>query len=98
MREKICAWSPSWLGSIRDNKEPSALTIPLVTVLANPNGLPMAITSSPTLKCFVVPIGILGKFFLSIFNTARSVKESVPIIFALLMDPSVSLTLMLVAS
>ena len=42
-------------------ERPVALIIPTVTVLSNPNGLPMAIANSPGCKVSELPIVKVGK-------------------------------------
>ena len=64
-------WS---VGRLRE----SADTMPAVTVLSRPKGLPMAATHSPTLSWLESPIFSAGKSFASIFTTAISVCLSVP--------------------
>ena len=56
---------------------PIALTMPIVTVLPIPNGLPMASTTSPTLTALVSATAVVGKWSRLIFSTARSVQGSV---------------------
>ena len=58
---------------------PLALTIPAVTVDDNENGLPTAITHSPTCTFLELPSVIAGKPLSLIFITARSVDGFVPI-------------------
>ena len=59
-----------------------ALTIPAVTVLLSPRGFPTASTHSPTLMSSLLAIVIAGRFFPSIFMSARSVVLSAPIMRA----------------
>ena len=58
----------------------TALTIPAVTLLSKPKGLPIAIANSPTWTLSESPSSAAVKPVLSIFITAKSVWESVPII------------------
>ena len=58
---------------------PSALTIPEVTVLPSPNGLPIAITKSPTSTASDSPIIISVRSFASTLSKAISVAGSEPI-------------------
>ena len=64
-------WS---LGRLRESAE----TMPAVTVLSRPNGLPMAATHSPTLSLLESPILSTGRSFASILMTAMSVCLSEP--------------------
>ena len=65
---------------------PLALTIPVVTVLLKPKGLPIAITQSPTRSTSELPKVTAGKeSFVSILMTAKSVFGSSPRIFALVL-------------
>src|SRR5581483_1379256 len=58
---------------------PLALTMPAVTVLLSPKGLPIAMTQSPTCKASESPRGATGRSpLVSIFNTAKSVLGSRP--------------------
>ena len=57
--------------------------MPAVTVFSNPNGEPIAITHSPTRTLLLPPKVIVGRFLLSIFTTATSVRRSDPMILAL---------------
>ena len=66
-------------GSARD----LALTMPEVTVLSRPYGVPIATTHSPTRVASGLPILTIGRFFASIFSTATSVVRSLPSTFAL---------------
>ena len=59
-----------------------ALTMPAVTVLFSPKGLPTAITHSPTLIFSESPTGRVGRFLPSILMSARSVALSVPMMRA----------------
>jgi hypothetical protein len=63
----------------------SAETMPVVTVCSSPNGLPIAITWSPTCILLESPSGIGRSFTLpgSTFSSARSVDGSLPRTFAL---------------
>ena len=67
--------------------------IPEVTVPPNPNGLPIAITQSPTLALSESP-NLTGKNFSSdlIFKTAISDKGSAPTISAAYSFPSFKVT------
>ena len=57
--------------------------IPVVTVVPNPRGLPIAITHSPILSESEFPIRTsLIESCVSIFKRAKSVRASVPIILA----------------
>ncbi len=68
---------------------PLALTMPAVTVLLRPKGLPIATTQSPTLMPSESPSLAVGKLFAgSIFSTARSVFGSRPITLASSSRPS----------
>ena len=60
-----------------------AETMPAVTVLLSPKGLPTAITHCPTFSLSESPMGRVGKFLPSILIRARSVVGSVPMILAL---------------
>ena len=60
----------------------TALIIPDVTLLLNPNGFPIAIANSPTCTPSESPSSAAVKPVLFILITARSVCSSVPIIFA----------------
>ena len=73
-------------------KRPLALTIPEVTVWFKPNGLPIAMTGSPTSSFSESPNGITGRFDASILMSAMSVFGSLPITFALNSLASLSLT------
>src|SRR5438270_423321 len=64
-------------------KRSLALTMPLVTVCSRPNGLPMAITGSPTSRRSESPNGSAGRLLPSIFSSATSVRGSSPTTFAL---------------
>src|SRR5438105_13588492 len=67
----------------------SALTIPLVTVSARPNGLPIATTPSPTATLLESP-SVRGKSIddgASTFTTATSVDASLPTTRALYLAP-----------
>ena len=52
--------------------------MPCVTVLPNPNGLPIASTVSPTCTESSVPKVIAGRSLTSAFSTARSESGSLP--------------------
>ena len=65
-------------GSERD----FALTMPEVTVLSSPYGVPIATTQSPTRVVAGSPSFTTGRFFASIFSTATSVAASLPSTFA----------------
>jgi hypothetical protein len=57
--------------------------MPLVTVPPRPNGLPTAMTQSPTLALSLSPNLTKGSGFgASIFSSARSVFTSLPMILA----------------
>ena len=72
---------------------PFALTIPDVTVLVKPKGLPIAITQSPTLSSSELPKVALDSVALeSILRTARSVFGSRPRILALYCCLSLNVT------
>ncbi|MCY1466638.1 hypothetical protein D9M71_850040 [compost metagenome] len=66
--------------------------MPMVTVWPTPNGLPMASATSPMRMLSERPTVIAGKFFKSIFRTARSVSGSLPITRARVSRPSLSAT------
>ena len=71
-----------------------ALTIPVVTVLASPSGLPTAMTGSPTETAAESAIAMGARFvggFLRV-RTARSVEGSVPAIVASYVRPSDKVT------
>ena len=55
-----------------------AETIPAVTVLLSPSGLPTASTHSPTFRSSLLAIAIVGRFLPSTLMRARSVVLSVP--------------------
>ena len=76
---------------------PVALTIPVVTVCSRPNGLPIAMTGSPTCSSAELPSGITGRPVASTLSRARSVLGSRPTTFAGSSRPSESLTLISVA-
>jgi len=61
-----------------------ALTIPVVRVWSNPNGLPIAKTFWPTNRLLDVPIFIGLNFSTGafIFNTAKSLDWSIPTMLA----------------
>jgi hypothetical protein len=56
--------------------------MPAETVLARPNGLPIASTQSPTRSAFESPSGSAGSSRASILRMAMSVGGSVPMIWA----------------
>ena len=60
---------------------PLALTIPAVTVCSKPNGLPMAITQSPTSNWLELPRRAKGRLppDFRILIRARSILSSFPI-------------------
>jgi hypothetical protein len=60
-----------------------ALTMPAVTVLSRPNGEPIAMTHSPTLRRSTLPILTHGSAVASILSSATSVRWSLPMILAL---------------
>src|SRR4029079_534147 len=62
---------------------PRALTMPRVTVEFRPKGFPTASTYSPTCNCVASPQETVGRFWPSIFTTARSVFGSAPTILPL---------------
>ena len=66
--------------------------MPAVTVFSKPNGEPIAITHSPTLRRFTSPIFTAGKPVASILITATSVRLSEPMILALNSRLSVKVT------
>ncbi|MNC89824.1 hypothetical protein D3C83_58220 [compost metagenome] len=74
------------------SERPFAETMPAVTLLSKPNGEPIATTHSPTLSLFASPKRTTGRFPASIRITARSVRLSAPITFALYSRLSVSRT------
>ena len=57
---------------------PLALTTPTVTVWLSSNGLPMAITHSPTSRASELPRGSTGRLLPSILMMATSDCGSVP--------------------
>ncbi len=59
-----------------------ALTMPMVTVLPTPKGLPMARTTSPTSTLSLSARSMVGRFFASILMRAMSVASSLPMTFA----------------
>jgi hypothetical protein len=59
-------------------KRSLALTMPVVTVWSRPNGLPIAITGSPTCSLSESPNGSVGRPVASIFSSAMSVLPSLP--------------------
>ena len=70
-------WTNSSYGPL-PMKRSLALTIPVVTVWSRPNGLPIAITGSPTWSRSESPSGSTGRVAASILSSARSVGGSVP--------------------
>src|ERR1700741_4807172 len=58
------------------------LTMPAVTEFWKPNGEPIAITHSPTLRPDGSPVRTYGRPRASILSTATSVRESTPTTFA----------------
>ena len=70
-------WTNSSYGPLPMNRS-LALTIPVVTVWSRPNGLPIAITGSPTCSRSESPRGSTARAEESIFSKARSVGGSVP--------------------
>ena len=70
-----------------------ALTIPAVTEFSSPNGEPIAITHSPTLRRLESPILTAGKPLASILTTATSVRLSAPTMRALNSRLSVRVTI-----
>ena len=72
---------------------PRALTMPAVTEPPRPNGLPMAITQSPTRSALLSPNETEGSGCpASTLSTARSTRVSVPMTFALSVMLSCSVT------
>ena len=59
-----------------------ALTIPAVTVLLRPRGLPTASTHSPTFTSSLLAMTMAGRFLASILMRARSVVLSAPMMRA----------------
>ena len=59
-----------------------AETIPAVTVLFSPSGLPTASTHSPTFRSSLLAMAMVGRFLPSTLIRARSVVLSVPTIRA----------------
>ena len=93
----------SWSG----NSRPVWLIIPVVIVPARPNGLPIAITCSPTSSSEEFPIirGLRGGEeedssvrFSTISITAISLKISVPVTFAVYIFQSTNVILTILAS
>src|SRR5437773_2214048 len=76
---------------------PVALTMPVVTVCSSPNGLPIAITGSPTSSRAESPSGITGSPVASTFRRAMSVLGSRPRTLAENSRPSASVTRISVA-
>ena len=74
------------------------LTIPKVTVLSNPNGLPTAIAQSPTWTLLEEPKGAIGKSLPAlILTTAKSVTSSIPLTLPSKVRPSFKRTVTLSA-
>ena len=73
-------------------ERPVALMIPVVTVLSNPRGLPIAIAHSPGLSRSELPKATAGKLFASILTTATSVTGSLPKTLPWYLRPSLSIT------
>ena len=71
---------------------PVPLMMPTVTVWSSPNGFPIAITGSATLRLLEAPSGMLGSPLASIFRSARSVSGSLPTSLAEKLRPSDSVT------
>ena len=99
-------WMKSWIMSsfAPGSRTPARLladTMPLVTVLVNPNGEPMATTQSPTSSASESPNGTVGSFSplsTSLSRiTARSVSGSRPASDAVYSRPSLSFTLIVSA-
>ena len=83
-----------WMnGKYSPVSRPLALTMPAVTVFSSPNGEPIAMTHSPTLRRFTSPIFTVGSPLASIFTSATSVRLSAPMILALNSRLSVSVTM-----
>src|SRR5881397_2486679 len=76
---------------------PVALTMPVVTVCSSPNGLPIAITGSPTWRREESPSGITGSPVASTLRSAMSVFGSRPRSRPGSSRPSASVTLISVA-
>ena len=73
--------------------------MPAVTVSPRPNGLPTAITPSPTRALSLSPnFTVLNGLSLSTFSTATSTLGSLPTIVAFSLRPSVKMTTMSLAS
>ena len=73
--------------------------MPAVTVSPRPNGLPTAITPSPTRILSLSPnLTVLSGFSLSTLRTATSTLESLPMTLALSFRPSVKMTIISLAS
>ena len=64
-----------------------AETMPVETDCSRPNGLPTAITHSPTERSEEEPISMAVRSVASIFNTARSLDASVPTTMAVYTEP-----------
>ncbi|MPN14749.1 hypothetical protein SDC9_162078 [bioreactor metagenome] len=76
----------------------SALMMPLVAVpRSSPSGLPMAMTSSPTVSMSESPSDAGLRLVASILRTARSLRESDPTSFASCSDSSLRITLIVSA-
>ena len=71
---------------------PVALTMPVVTVCSRPNGLPMAMTGSPTWLADESPSGMTVRPVASTFSSAMSVLESRPTTLPGSSRPSLSFT------
>src|SRR5574344_1393126 len=61
------------------NERAFALTLPAVTVVLSPRGLPTASTHSPTFRSSLLAMVMAGSCFPSILMSARSVVLSAPI-------------------
>ncbi|EME69093.1 hypothetical protein H261_15210 [Paramagnetospirillum caucaseum] len=73
-------WMKLWTSEMPTLVRARAETMPWVTVWPTPNGLPTAITTSPTSMASESPSTRVGKLSLppSILRTARSVRSSEP--------------------
>ena len=69
------------LGSSSLNWRAAALTIPMLTELSMPSGLPKASTSSPCLRSVELPKTRAWRPVASIFKSARSSRRSFPMSF-----------------
>ncbi len=90
-----------WMNGIArspGNERDFALTMPCVTVLANPYGDPIAITQSPTSVRAGSPVATTGRLCASIRITATSDSGSLPSTRPVNSRLSVSFTSTLVAS